>query len=222
MLRTNKDKLVKHSLMGEISHPMPGSTISYIVTHEGKPIVMPSVGGITYNIKIGDPIFGVVGDHIEPAVSIKQPGEGQYIQRSNAALNIYSCIGNEVLVVAGDAKGEKGFVTGKHGGIEHVIVDFSDEAMDKMIVSDKMLVKGFGTGLKLLDYPEIIVMNIDPDLLEKIDIVELEKQTLEFPVTHTIPRRLWALVSVRCKLTAAITTSNYSMTLRLRNMDSTI
>lgn len=190
MLRTNTDKLVKHSLMGEISHPTPGSTISYIVTHEGKPIVLPSVGGITYNIKIGDPIFGVVGDHIEPAVSIKQVGEEQHIQRANAALNIYSCIGNEVSVVAGDAKGEKGYVTGKHGGIEHVIIDFSQGALEKMIVGDKMLVKGFGTGLKLLDFPETIVMNIDPNLLEKIDIVELEDQTLQFPVTHTIPAKI--------------------------------
>ncbi|MFA4838957.1 MAG: DUF4438 domain-containing protein [Candidatus Neomarinimicrobiota bacterium] len=190
MLRTNKDKLVMQSLLGEISHPTPGSGISYIVTHDGKPVVLPSVGGINYNVRIGDLIYDLAGDHTEPAVSIKYVGEEKSAKDFNAALNIYACIGNEVRVVSGEAKGEKGHVTGKHGGIEHVIVDFNREVMDKMVVGDKMQVIGLGTGLKLLDYPEIIVMNIDPNLLEKIEITELKDHCLEFPVTHEIPAKI--------------------------------
>lgn len=190
MLRTNKDRLVMQSLVGEISHPTPGSGISYIVTHDGKPVVLPSVGGISYNVRIGNLIYGLDGDHTEPAVSIKYVGEEKTTKNFNAALNIYACIGNEVRVVAVEAKSEKGYVTGKHGGIEHVIVDFKREVMDKMVVGDKMRVIGFGTGLKLLDYPEIIMMNIDPNLLEKIEITELKDQCLEFPVTHEIPAKI--------------------------------
>lgn len=190
MLQTNKDKLVMQSLIGEISHPTPGSDIKYIVTSEGKPMVLPSVGGISYNVRIGDIIVGLVGDHIEPGVSIKYIGEENSAKRYNAALNTYACIGNEVLVVSGEAKGEKGYVTGKHGGIEHVIVDFKTEVMEKMVVGDKMQVRGFGTGLKLHDYPEIMVMNIDPNLLEKIEITEQKDQYLEFPVTHEIPAKI--------------------------------
>jgi len=190
VLRTNKDRLIMQSLVGEISHPTPGSGISYIVTHDGKPVVLPSVGGINYNVRIGDLIYGLAGDHTEPAVSIKYVGEKKPAKDFNAALNIYACIGNEVQVVSGEAKGEKGYVTGKHGGIEHVIVDFKREVMDKMVVGDKMQVIGLGTGLKLLDYPEIIVMNIGPNLLEKIEIIELKDQCLEFPVTHEIPAKI--------------------------------
>ena len=87
---------------------------------------------------------------------------------------------------SGDAKGAKGVVTGKHGGIEHVLVDFPTEAMEKMLIGDKILIKAFGLGLKLLDYPDIKVMNADPNFLEAIGIKPMDDK-IEVPVTHIIP-----------------------------------
>ncbi|MEE8596921.1 MAG: DUF4438 domain-containing protein, partial [bacterium] len=95
--------------------------------------------------------------------------------------------GNEVTVISGDAKGAKGAVIGKHGGIEHVIVDFSPAILEKMVVGDKMQVKAYGTGMILTNYyPEIHAMNLSPDLLSKIPVKET-KSTLTFPVTHIVP-----------------------------------
>ena len=45
MIRTNIDKLVKMSVVGEISHPKASP---YTITADGRPVVMPGTGGITY------------------------------------------------------------------------------------------------------------------------------------------------------------------------------
>jgi hypothetical protein len=120
-------------------------------------------------------------------VSIEnKENDPRFGQGANTALNTLSCVGNEAVVISGDAKGGKGVVTGKHGGIEHVLVDFPCEVMEKMTIGDKVLVKAFGLGLKLLDYPEVRVMNIDPCFLDALKIKGVRGK-LEIPVTHVVP-----------------------------------
>lgn len=186
MLKTNVDKLVKISVVGEVASPVYGRGV-YNISAEGVPMVLPGVGGITYNVRVGDPACGWEADHVEPGVSIEnKENDPRYGQGANTALNVLSCVGNEAVVVSGDAKGAKGVVTGKHGGIEHVLVDFQLETLEKLMLGDKVLVKAFGVGLKLLDFPEVKVMNMDPRFLEALD-PKPNGDKLEVPVTHIIP-----------------------------------
>lgn len=186
MLKTNVDKLVKISVVGEVASPVFGRAI-YRISAQGTPLVLPGVGGITYNVRVGDLACGWEADHVEPGVSIEnKESDPRFAQAANAALNVLSCVGNEAVVVAGDAKGAKGVVTGKHGGIEHVLVDFQPETLEKLMLGDKVLVKAFGVGLKLLDYPDIKVMNMDPRFLEALD-PKPDGDKLEVRVTHVIP-----------------------------------
>lgn len=186
MLKTNADKLVKMSVVGEIVSPDFGKGV-YKISAEGAPMVLPGVGGITYNVRVGDLAVGWEADHVEPGVSIEnKENDPRSAQGANTALNVLSCVGNEVLVVSGDAKGSKGTVTGKHGGVEHVLVDFSEETLEKLMLGDKMLVKAFGVGLRLLDYPDIKVMNMDPHFLDALKI-KAKDGKLEIPVTHMVP-----------------------------------
>jgi hypothetical protein len=128
-----------------------------------------------------------MADHVEPGVSIKNKEKMDRFPRgANMALNILSCVGNEAKIVSGDAKSGKGVVTGKHGGIEHVLVDFPTEVMENLLIGDKVLIKAFGVGLELPDYPDIKVMNMDPSFLEAIN-PEPNGDNLEVPVTHIIP-----------------------------------
>jgi hypothetical protein len=110
----------------------------------------------------------------------------RFAQGANDALNVLSCVGNEAVVVTGEARSAKGVVTGKHGGIEHVLVDVQPEVMEKLMLGDKFLVKAFGVGLKLLDFPDIIVMNMDPLFLEALNS-KAKGDSLEVPVTHMVP-----------------------------------
>ncbi len=178
MIRTNLDKLVKVSVMGEISSP---TTSPYRVSADGQPMVLPGTGGITYNIRVGDLAIGWEADHVEPAISMKSKDGGE-----NSGLNTLACVGNEAVMAAGDAKGEKGVVTAKHGGIEHVLVDFQPEAMEKMQVGDKILIKAMGVGLKLLDFPEVKALSMSPAFLEKLNL-EAQGDLLVIPVTHKVP-----------------------------------
>ena len=185
MLRTNVDKLIKMSVAGEIASPTIRSV--YNISATGKPLVLPGVGGITYNLRVGDPACGWEADHVEPAASVEnKENDSRSGQAANTAFNVLSCIGNEAKAISGDAKGAKGTVTGKHGGIEHVLIDFSTKDLEQLAIGDKILVKSFGVGLKLLDFPEIKLSNLDPKLLEAWN-PQPKADKLEVPVTHIVP-----------------------------------
>jgi len=185
MLRTNVDKLIKMSVMGEIASPTIRSV--YNVSATGKPMVLPGVGGITYNLRIGDSACGWEADHVEPGASVEnKENDSRSGPAANTAFNVLSCIGNKAVVVSGDAKCTEGIVTGKHGGIEHVLIDFPADILEKLVPGDRILVKSFGLGLKLLDFPEIKVLNMDPSLLEAW-APQPKGDKLEAAVTHIVP-----------------------------------
>jgi hypothetical protein len=185
MLQTNADKLIKMSVIGEIASPTIRSV--YNISATGNPMVLPGVGGVTYNLRIGDPACGWEADHVEPGVSVEnKESDARSGQAANTAFNVLSCIGNKAIVISGDAKGAEGAVTGKHGGIEHVLIDFPKEILDKLVPGDRILVRAFGVGLKLIDFPEIKVLNMDPALLEAWD-PQPKDDKLEVLVTHIVP-----------------------------------
>lgn len=186
-MKTNVGQLVKMSVQGQVSPPVKGR--DYNIQHDGQPLVLPGVGGITYNVKIGDPVMDWVADHVEPGVSMKITGSDRQQSAANAGLNTLACIGNKAKIVSGDAKGAEGYVTGKHGGIEHVLVYFDQETLEKMTLEDKILIQGFGVGLKIEDLPDVKVMNMDPNLLEKMNL-EIKNGKLEVPVAGVIPPEL--------------------------------
>jgi hypothetical protein len=184
MIRTNEHKLVTISVQGEVLSAM-ASMPPYRATHDGKVVVLPSTGGITYNLKVGDCCAGWQADHVEPCVTAKNLNANVAM---NAAFNVLSCAGNEATVITGEAKRAKGTVTGKHGGAEHVLIDFDDRALAKMQIGDKIGVKAVGVGLEFPDYPEVKVMSMSPILCKKIPFQENRKSgVLGIPVTHKVP-----------------------------------
>lgn len=188
-LRTNLGRLVKISVMGEIASPVTPRG-AYKVTYDGSPVVLPGVGGITYNVRVGDPAVGWEADHVEPGVSVEnKERDDRFPQGQNTALNTLACVGNEAILMTGDAKGARGVVTGKHGGIEHVMVDFALDDMERMMLQDKILIKAFGVGLKILDLPEVTLMNLDPRLLDALN-PRIVGGELEVPVTHEVPAKI--------------------------------
>lgn len=178
MIKTNKEKVVKWSVQGKIHHPIGGN---YRITHEGNPMILPATGGISYNVKIGDSAFGWAGDHVEPGVSIRNENQSE-----NAALMTFACIGNEAKIVSGEAKGKCGYVTGMHGGIDHVLINFEKDILEDLAIDDKIMIKAYGQGLKLEDYENVKLMNIDPNLFEKLNIKE-EDNKLKVNVVAKVP-----------------------------------
>jgi len=186
MLKTNEVRLVIQSVMGEVTSPRV-RTPPYRVSTEGVPVVLPGTGGITFNVRVGDPAFGWAADHVEPGVSARNREGKEGSGPENEGFNCLSCVGNEATVVTGEAKGAKGRVTGKHGGIEHVLIDFDWKVLEKMVIGDKIQVRAHGQGLKILDQPAITVMNLDPALLHLMGCRVDARRNLHVPVVCRVP-----------------------------------
>lgn len=185
MLRTNKQSLVEKAVAGKVSQPRMALKNPWLIDPSGELRVMPGTGGITYNVTVGDSALDFAGDHIEPCVSVTGMDDDR--DRSGlGALNILACIGNEARIISGQAAGAKGVVTGKHGGVEHVIVDFPPSVLEKLAVGDAVQIRASGQGMVIKDYPDVHVMNLAPDLLGKLG-VSTQGGQMVVPVTHVIP-----------------------------------
>jgi hypothetical protein len=180
MLSTNRDRLVVTPVHGEVAAPSVPSSI-YDIGHDGVPRVLPSVGGISLNVRVGDNAFAWVSDHIEPGVSTRHPDE-----KVNVGYCIYACVGNGVTILSGEAKGERGVVTGKHGGVEHVMVDFPPDVMERMALGDRVAVRSVGLGLELADAGDVKIFNCDPDFLERWGVAR-RGATFDVPVARIVP-----------------------------------
>ncbi len=184
MLRTNEKSVLEFFL--ECRPGPPRVRRGWKVDHKGEPFLLPSIGGITLNVKVGDSVFGLAGDHIEPGVSCTANAD-KPMDFPNDVLQLYSCVGNEAKVMKGDAKGALGTVIGHHGGSEHLIVDFDHKDLERLSYEDKIRIRAKGQGLKLLDYPDIKLFNLDPGLLQKLNIKECSTGELEVGVTTLVP-----------------------------------
>ena len=182
-MTTNRHRLVEQIVCGSIAPPLmvPGL---YEVGQDGTPRILPSVGGITLNARVGDSVFALEGDHVEPAVSARHPDD-----KVNEGFCIYACLGNVATVTGGEAKGARGVVTGKHGGVEHLLIDFAPEAMERMQIGDPIAVRAVGVGLAIEDAGDLKVFNCDPGLLEKLRL-ERSGERWRVPVAKVVPARV--------------------------------
>ncbi len=187
-VRTNADRLVSVSVMGNIASPsFPGLPAEpYRLDADGKPFLLPTYGSIVYNVSVGDSAYGWLADCIHPGVSISLKDE-----MGNRGLNLFSCVGNVAVVMSGDAKGAKGVVTGKSGRFsEHVIVHFDKESRYKMAIGDKINVRSMGVGMDLLDHPDVKLKSCSPELLEYLEVTTGGDGKLNVPVVGVVPPHL--------------------------------
>ncbi len=146
-LEYNHDELVMVAVQGTIA-PATLRDPPYRIHPDGELGVYPGTGGITYNFRTGDSAVKIAADHVEPAVSVYSLGTtNDRNSTQNVAFNVLSCIGNEAIVATGDAKGQRGWVIGKHGGAEHVMVDFPEKVYDSLAIGDEILIRSIGVGM---------------------------------------------------------------------------
>jgi len=177
-MKTNKDKLVKMAVMGEVCHPTMGT--GYSVDFDGTPRVDLGMSGVKYNVTVGDSVYGwESAEHLEPGLSMRNPESSE-----SAALGVLACIGNDVKVKTGEAKGAKGYIIGKHGNF---MVWLSEQDQQKINIGDKLQVTAWGVGLRIDGFEEDVKVNkIDPVLLEKMGIT-VENGKLVVPVAGEYP-----------------------------------
>ncbi len=157
----------------------PRLAAPYRPNTQGESFVFMGTAGITLNARVGDRAYGWAADHVEPGVSIRNREDGP-----EHALHYLACIGNRAVVTSGEALGATGTVTGEHA---HIMVDFETEIMEQMCTGDQILIHALGIGLELLDYPDIAVRKISPELLESLRIEEIGNGKIRLPVAGVLP-----------------------------------
>jgi hypothetical protein len=183
----NLRQLVMVAVAGEVAPPLQGP-IPYWIGRDGMARLLPGPGGIVLSHRVGDRCVGLAADHLEPGVAVQcgqRPLKGDP-SAANLALNTYACVGNDALVLNGPCAGKKGVVTGKHGGIDHVLVDFADPVLRRLRIGDRIQVYSYGLGLRLPDHPELTVYNCSPRLIRRWGLSSQPHQ-LGVPVTHVLP-----------------------------------
>jgi hypothetical protein len=178
-IATNKDKLLTLAVQGQIAPAEPST--SYTTTWDGKPKMAIGIGGINYNLKMGDKIFNWANSD-RATVGVATVGIGEY-RFSNAWIT-YTSIGNGVRVLSGEAKGEKGVVIGKFE--RYVLVHFDDDVLEKLTIGDTLQAKACGIGLEIEGYKDVFVHGLAPEVLEKLEIKDVNGK-LEVPVVKEIP-----------------------------------
>ncbi|MDK9708200.1 MAG: DUF4438 domain-containing protein [Desulforhopalus sp.] len=188
--RMNEKDLVMVTVMGQIAHPI-GRPNPYRIGYDGVPRILPGTGGIAINQRVGNRCVGLAGDHIEPGVSLHNNNREIVGDKNgpNLALLTYCCVGNIAQVVTGPCAGKQGVVTGKHGGIEHLLIDFPTDVLRRLRIGDRVQIFSFGLGLHLPDHPRIQAMNCSPRLIRRWG-VRADKQCLHVPVTHLVPAKV--------------------------------
>ncbi len=187
-LRTNGRDLVMQAVAGEITNPI-GRANPYRIGTDGVVRILPGPGGIVLNRRIGDRCVGLAVDHVEPGVSLRNHQHGAGVAAAdgpNLALMTSACVGNVARVVTGPCRGTKGIVTGKHGGVNHVLVDFDTRILANLNIGDRVQVYSCGLGLQLLDHPDITVSNCSPGLLQRWNPIQ-RGGALEIRATHILP-----------------------------------
>jgi Domain of unknown function (DUF4438) len=186
-LRLNMGELVMQAVMGQIAHSV-GRASPYRIGQDGVPRVLPGTGGITLNCRIGDPCVGLAADHVEPGVALHNNGSEVIGPRNgpNMALLTSACVGNRARVATGPATGAVGMVSGKHGGVNHVLVDFDTKTLFSLNIGDRIQIYACGLGLQLPDFPHIAVTNCAPGLLRRW-APRARNGGLDVRVTHILP-----------------------------------
>jgi hypothetical protein len=180
VIRTNKEKLVKIAVGGEVSPPKLNALSA--ANSESRAFISIGMAGIVYNARVGDPAFGWQADHLEPGVSIHNPSE-----EADYAMHYLTCMGNEAVVTSGDARGARGRVSGEHA---RLIIDFEPDDLDKMNVGDQVLIRAYGTGLELPDFPQVMLRKCSPELIDAMNLQTTRSGKLAVPVTHKLPARI--------------------------------
>jgi hypothetical protein len=181
MIRTNADDLVVMAVTGFVSPPTLDRS-PYRPNTEGHSAVHIGMAGIVYNARVGDPAYGWEGDHVEPGASIAHPDSSV-----DHAMHYLTCVGNEAVVTSGLARGAKGIVTGEHA---RLLVDFAPDILEQLCVGDQILIKTHGRGMRLLDYPGVLVKKAGPNLIEKWGMRQGPDGRLQVPVVATIPAHI--------------------------------
>jgi hypothetical protein len=155
--------LVSVNLLGVVDQGEVG-TDPYRTDRDGHPYVAVGDGGVVLGLRLGDSVFGHVGDHAAPGACLVHP-----LDDARHALVGLACLGNRITVRTGDAAGATGAVLGKRGGGERVIAVFAPDVLARLRPGDQVALASRGQGSPG-PVTGVTQLNVDPTALDLLGL----------------------------------------------------
>jgi len=182
-LSTNKDAILIIAVQGQVAAAQPSR--GYLVTWDGKPKLAVGAGGINYNLRLGDKVFGwAASDRATVGVAAEAVSDAR---SGGEAWLAHASIGNEARLIGGEGRGEKGYVVGKFGS--YVLLQFPEATVEKLSVGDRLQVKAAGLGLEIDGFKDVFIHSLAPELLDKLGL-RVAGNRIEVPVVKSIPAEI--------------------------------
>jgi hypothetical protein len=186
--RDNRAGLVTVAVRGRIASPRVDSE-ALRVDREGRAFLLPGTGGVHPDVHVGHPVSRWLADHVMVGASVE---DADSPLAEPGSLHLLACIGNRVRDAAG---GHLGSVAGKRGGLapgflapNFVSVEAPAELLEGRAPGDVVVVEALGRGLELTDWPDVLLMNLSPVVLDALQLRESEGR-LEIGVRAVVPSR---------------------------------
>ena len=144
--------------------------------------------GFTYNVRIGDPVFGWSEQIVEPGLVIVASASGEKSYTPSTNLASVCSIGNKVKLLSADSPSLEGVVVGASCAVPGgVIVDFPERVYQKIGLEERFWIHSRGQGIALTDFPSVSVFNLDPEVFSLLELQQAGRHRLMVPVCYFIP-----------------------------------
>jgi hypothetical protein len=186
---TNRSSLVTVAVAGLVAPPrVHPEALQH--DRDGRSYLLPGTGGVHPGVHVGDPVERWLADHLMVGASIEDPGSNP---AEPGPLHRLACLGNRVRDGAGEAIG---VVAGKRGGLAPgflppnlVSVEASAGRLAGLAPGAPVVVEAVGRGLQLVDWPDVQLLNVSPQLLDMMPI-RVAVRRLEIAVRAIVPSRV--------------------------------
>jgi hypothetical protein len=104
MIKTNERSVIEFVLQCQPGYPRTSG--QWKVDRNGKPFILPGIGGITLNLQVGTRLSGggrPCGTGVSCTADTHKPND-----HPNNSLQLYACVGNKARVISGEARAPKG------------------------------------------------------------------------------------------------------------------
>lgn len=186
--RDNRDRLVVAAAAARVA-PAAVFPEALRSDRDGRAFVLPGTGGVHPDVHVGDPAAAFAADHlmvgasvVDASASTAEPG----------AVHLLACVGNRVRLADGT---HLGVVAGKRGGLAPgylppslLSVEAPTERLEALAPGAGVVIETVGRGLALPDWPDVLLSNLDPSLLDALGLREADGR-LEFGVRAVVPSR---------------------------------
>lgn len=184
--RDNRTRLVTVAVAGRVAAPRVDGPLT---GRDGRAIVLPGTGGIHPLVHAGDPADAWIGEHLMVGASVEDAGAGP---AEPGALHLLACLGNRVRTASGEPLG---VVAGKRGGLAPgfmppslVSVEAPRARLEALGPGEGVVLEALGRGLELPDWPDVVLMNLSPLLLDALPL-EADGLQLRIAVRAHVPSR---------------------------------